>query len=279
MPVRTGSDPPPERLGARPRTTPAGTTSGATSPVAAETTAPPTTSPGGKAPEAETRGPRLRNPERGKRSPGQQRPVHRVGPPRKSYSGAGGPQGTAWPREERPGTARPILDRPRRLVARPRAKTLAATERTKAAGGPGDARNAPPTAPPGGKLRRVQANPTSVGGCNATTRPGRENGPRGPGTPPRTKPAANDPRGGVSRTHEDDGETRGVEKPHGRERTPKGYRQRDKRRSGTVRETATPDGTARPANAEGTSTRGNLKRVVRTSLSNGAVTRPAGDDG
>lgn len=157
--VRPGSDPPPERLGARPRTTPAGTTNGATSPVAAETTAPPTTSPGGKAPEAETRGPRLRNPERGNRNPGQQRPVHRVGPPRKSYSGAGGPQGTAWPRDERPGTARPIRDRPRRLVARPRAKTLAATERTQAAGGPGDARNAPPTAPPGVTLRRVTGEP------------------------------------------------------------------------------------------------------------------------
>jgi hypothetical protein len=46
-----------------------------------------------------------------------------------------------------------------------------------------------------------------------------------------------------------------------------------------VRETATPDGTARPENAEGTPIRENLKRVDRTSLSTLAVTRPAGDDG
>ena len=155
-----------------------GTPTSATSPVAAETTALPTTSPGGKAPEVETRGPRLRTPDRGTRNPGQQRPVHRVGPPRKSYSGAGGPQGTAWPRDERPEAARPILDRPRRLVARPRAKTLAATERTKRQVGPGarETRRRPRT--PGVTLRRVQANPTSVGGPLIPARPGRENSPR-----------------------------------------------------------------------------------------------------
>jgi len=105
--VRSGSDPPPEQLGAGPAQRPRARRTARRPRSLQRRPRSPTKSPGGKAPEAETRGPRLRTPERGTRNPGQQRPVHRVGPPRQSYSGAGGPQGTAWPRDERPGAAHP----------------------------------------------------------------------------------------------------------------------------------------------------------------------------
>jgi hypothetical protein len=232
--VRPGSDPPPERLGARPRTTPAGTTANATSPVAAETTALPTTSPGGKAPEAETRGPRLRTPERGTRNPGQQRPVHRVGPPRQSYSGAGGPQGTAWPRDERPVAAHPTP------TARDGLSRAREPNHSRRRTGRSDtwARGRAKRAPDRAARRKAakgQANPTSVGGCNANDPPRSREQPTGPvhrrerirrrmtreaAFPERTKCQGN-ARRRKNRT--------------GARAHRKGYRQRDKRRSGTVR--------------------------------------------
>jgi hypothetical protein len=178
--------------------------------------------------------------------------VHRVGPPRKSYSGAGGPQGTACPRGQSPEAARlvsPIVAtacRDNRELKHSRRRSE--PNGTWARG----VETRPSPAQAGSRLRREQRTPRASVDAQPRVRPGRENQPAGPVRHRDRKPVTNDPRGGACNAKEkkcrrEASENRKGARP-GRwvpagQKTPK----RDSRRVGNPG-----DGTARPVNAAGT---------------------------
>jgi hypothetical protein len=177
--------------------------------------------------------------------------VHRVGPPRKSYSGAGGPQGTACPRGQSPEAARLVSPtvatacRDNRELKHPRRRsepngTWARSVETRRS--PADQI----------KAAKGSTNPRSVGGRQRCVRPSRENQPAGPVRCREAKPATNDPPGGACNSKEKNRRREASRKPQGRrssrwvpagQKTPKRY----SRRVGNPG-----DGTARPVNAAGT---------------------------
>lgn len=85
--------------------------------------------------------------------------------------------------------------------------------------------------------------------------------------------------GGVSHANEMTGRREASKNRTGASAHRQGYRTARETPERDCPGTAPPDGTARPANAEGTYGTRNLMRVARPNLSRVAVSRPAGDDG
>jgi hypothetical protein len=200
-------------------------------------------------------GRRLRRPERGPKAQGSIGPCIRDGPPRKSYSGAGEPQDTACPRGENPGAERHLRPRSRRLVATTASQTTRGVreERRNRQVGPRRGNTTLTRGTAGSTLRRARkeshdrrraATPAQVARTVAA----------GPVRHRETKPVTNDPprrrlqRKSKERRREAHENRKGERGPVGAgpHQTP----ERDGPRDGNPA-----DGTARPANVEGTDTR------------------------
>jgi hypothetical protein len=165
--------------------------------------------------------------------------VHRVGPPRKSYSGAGGPQGTACPRGKSPEAAR-LVSNTVATACRDNRELKHSRRRSEPNGTwARGVETRPSPAQAGSRLRREQRTPRASVDAQPRVRPGRENQPAGPVRHRDRKPVTNDPRGGACNAKEKKCRREASENRKGA-RQAGGCRPGRKRRSGIVARLATP---------------------------------------